>query len=174
MKNALKVIAIALTLVLALGVFTACSGNSGNTATTGGNNSTDNSAKQEHGYFKVFVPEGYTLKHEDAFGDNNPKAFNINLDDSSFTYFMFNIYTEDNAKSSVEATKEMNEGANDVSIEIGGKTWTGVAYDSLGIACFTMYADFDGNFVIVTAAGNAYDSEIVASVLSSLEVNVTE
>jgi len=128
----------------------------------------------EHGYYKVFVPEGYTLKHEDVFGDVDPEAFNLNYDESSFTYFMFHMYSEDNAKSSVETTKELNEDTSDVILEIDGVKWTGIAYESYGIACFQLYADFDGHFVLVSGAGNAYDSALVKVVLGSLEVNVTE
>ncbi len=171
----LRILAIMLVAVLALTVLVSCGGN--NEADTGSDTPAAADVKgamDEHGYYKVFVPEGYTLKHEDVFGDNNPKSFNINSDDSALTYFMFGMYDKDSAEMGVEATKEANEGAEDVTLDIDGVTWTGVAYESLGYSCFQLYAEFDGNFVTVNAAGNAYDSAIVKTVLGSLEVNVTE
>lgn len=185
MKKTIKFLAVLTALVLALAVFAAC----GQKADTGSGNENENvnsgeqteptadevkGAMGEHGYYKVFVPEGYTLVHEDVFGDVNPDSFNINLTDSAFTYFMFSMYEEENAKLSVETTRELNDGAADVTLEANGKTWTGVAYESVGIDCFTLYANFDGNFVLVSGAGNAYDSDLVQTVLGSLEVNVTE
>ena len=182
MKKTLKMLAIAMAIVLALFALASCGGQSGtpDEPANGDSEKADapkndvKGAMDEHGYYKVFVPEGYTLKHEDLWGDNNPKSFNINNDESSFTYFMFNIYDMDSIEMSIGTTKEMNEGAADVTVEIGGRTWTGVAYDSLGIACFSLYADFGGNYVLVSGAGNAYDSALVDTVLGSLEVNVTE
>ncbi len=186
MKNTLKVLAAILALVLAICVFASCGKKNETPASenvpASGNepeqtepaNEEVKGAMDEHGVYKVFVPEGYTLKHEDVFGDNNPKSFNINSDSSSLTYFMFNMYSEDNAKSGVATTKELNDGASDVTLDVDGKTWTGVAYDSVGIPCFQLYAEFDGEFVMVNSAGNAYDSEIVKTVLGSLEVNAAD
>ena len=180
MKKTIRTLAVILALVLSMAIFASC-GNKpaepdGTDAPATPTTSSDEikGAVDEHGYYKVFVPEGYTLKHEDVFGDNDPKSFNLNNDESSFDYFMFNMYSEDNVKSSIDMTKEMNDGAKDVTVDINGVTWTGVAYDSVGIACFSLYADFDGNFVIVSGAGNEYDSALVKTVLGSLEVNVTE
>ena len=170
----LRILAIVMAAVLALAVLVSCGGK---TETETGSDTPAGDVKgamDEHGYYKVFVPEGYTLKHEDAFGDNNPKSFNINCDDSAFTYFMFSINDQDSTEMGVEATKGANDGAEDVTLDIDGVKWTGVAYESLGYSCFQLYADFDGNFVTVNAAGNAYDSAIVKTVLGSLEVNVPE
>ena len=175
----IRILAIVMAAVLTLALLVSCGGTktpTGSDAPEGNDTPSEEvkGAMDEHGYYKVFVPEGYTLKHEDVFGDNSPKSFNINSDDSSFDYFTFNMYTEDNAQSSVAMTKELNDGAEDVTLDLDGVKWNGVAYESLGIACFQLYADFDGNFVLVGGAGNAYDSAIVKTVLGSLEVNVTE
>ena len=180
MKKFLKIAALMMALALVLGAFAACGGtadpadDNGGGKDEGGTTDSVKGTTQEHGYYKVFVPEGYTLVHEDVFGDNDPESFNINQDGGSFTYFMFNMNDEDGVKMSIDTTKEMNDGAADVSVEYNGVTWTGVAYDSLGIACFSMYAPFGDNYVIVMGAGNAYDSDVTGAVLGSLVVNVTE
>ena len=182
MKKFFKLAAVLMTLALVVGMFAACGGGStvsGDTGAAGTPDAPDAPASvagstEEHGYYTVLVPEGYTLVHEDVFGDNNPDSFTINLEDSSFTYFMFSMYDADNAQSSIEITKEMNDGAEDVSVEYGGVTWTGVAYNSLGIDCFSLYGAYGENYVLVSGAGNAYDSEITSAVLGSLTVNVTE
>ncbi len=121
-----------------------------------------------HGVYTVFVPEGYSLVHEDAFGDNDPNSFYIVKDGGGFDYFMFNIYPETSALSGIEATKNFNEGAADVTAEYGGRTWKGVAYDTDVGPCFHLYADFDGTFVVVAGAGNAYDGELAACILGSV------
>ena len=184
MKKTIKFAALLMALALVICAFAACGGSKDPEPANDDGNDTpateapaaDDGVKgtvEEHGYYTVLVPEGYTLKHEDVFGDNDPKSFNINLNDSSFTYFMFNLYSKDNAESSIEMTKSMNEGASDVSVVYNGVTWTGVAYDSLGIACFSLIASFgEDDYVIVSGAGNAYDSAITDAVLSSLTVTV--
>lgn len=179
MKKYFRIFAIVMAAVLTLAVLVSC-GKTQTPAGTGSDAGNDapadevKGAMDEHGYYKVFVPEGYTLKHEDVFGDESPKSFSINSDEATFSYFNFNIFTEENAKDSVDMTKEINEGAEDVTLDLNGVKWTGVAYNSLGYDCFSLYADFDGNFVLVNGAGNAYDGALVKAVLGSLEVNVTE
>ena len=181
MKKTVRLLAVILVAALSILALASCGGTAtpadpSNTdpANTEPSNNTVKGTTGEHGYYKVLVPEGYTLKHEDLFGDNKPGKFNINSDSSSFTYFMFGMYdSAEEAQSNVDTTKDINE-ADDVTVEIGGKTWKGCAYDASGIPCYSIFAEFDGHFVLVTAAGNAYNSEITSAVLSSLEVNVTE
>ena len=171
-KNISKLFVVLLVVSLAVSMFASCSNNSNS-----GSSSSNASIKgevQEHGYFKLLVPEGYSLKHEDVFGDNNPDNFSINNDKNTFDYFYFNLYDLDAVNNSIESTKSINEGVSDVSVDIGEKTWKGIAYISLDIPCFCLYAEFDGNYVYVTGAGNEYNSEVVTSVLASLEVNVTK
>ena len=200
MKQFIKVLALILALVLAIGVLAACGDKkSDDDKTTSGSKDTKDAEKvdgtkeatdtepaetndteikgetETWGRYTVFVPEGYALKGGDAFDENNEKSFNLNGDEGFFNYFMFNLYNEDSAKMSVETTKESNEGAEDVEIEFGGVKWIGVAYESMDIPCFSMYADFGNDeFVLVSGASNAYDSDLVNAVLSSIVVAPAE
>ena len=144
------------------------------TTTTTPTTSAVNGTTETHGYYEVLVPSGFTMNHEDVFGDNDPKYFSLQGDSSYFDYFMFNMMDQDMAQMSIDTTRDINDDTKDVSVIYNGVTWTGVAYNSYGIDCFSMYADFGGgNCVIVSGAGNAYDSDTVRQVLSSLRVNMS-
>ena len=180
MKNVMKIAALMLVLLFAVGMLAAC-GDNGGSGNSGGDNGGGNQAAgvkgttEEHGYYKVLVPEGYTLKGGNILDETDKSKFNLNNNDSALTYFMFSLYDEENAKDSIDMTRDMNDGAKDVTGTYNGVAWTGVAYESIGYQCFSMYADFgDGNFVIVSGSGNAYDGDVTGAVLSSLVVNVTE
>ena len=188
MKKTLRMMALLMVLTLALGTLAACGGKSDapadKNAPAGNEDSKDiaggdpeNGVKgvhEVHGLYRVIVPDGFTLTPGDAFGDTtNPKAFTLSTGDGTYTYYQFNMFSESNARSSIETTKEFNDGAKDVTVVYNGVTWEGVAYDSGDIPCFSMIADYGtDHFVIVSAAGNAYDSNITEAVLSSLLVNV--
>lgn len=126
---------------------------------------------EKHGYYKVLVPEGYTLSKGTVLDETDPEAFTLEKDGSLFTYFMFGLFDRESARDNIDVTKEVNEGAKSVSVTYNDVTWTGVAYQSFGYDCFSMYADFNGQSVVVSAAGNAYDSDITNAILSSLRVS---
>ena len=180
----MKKISKLLVLLTALAMVVCLCAGCGETANNGGNDGDNGGGNQaasvkgstgEWGYYKVLVPEGYTLKGGNILDETDKSKFNLNNNDSALTYFMFSLYDEENAKDSIDMTRDMNDGAKDVTGTYNGVAWTGVAYESIGYQCFSMYGDFgDGHFVLVSAAGNAYDSEITNAVLSSLVVNVTE
>ena len=179
MKNVLKIVAFLMVLVFAVGALAACGdngGNGGNGGDNGGNQAASvKGSTEEWGYYKVLVPEGYTLKGGNLLDENDKGKFNLNSNNDALTYFMFSLFDEEGAKDSVDTTKEINEGAKDVTATYNGVTWTGVAYESIGYQCFSMYGDFGGgHFVVLSAVGNTYDSDIANAVLSSLVVNVTE
>ena len=128
---------------------------------------------EKAGYYKVLVPDGYSLTKGNILDEDDPETFTLEKDDALLTYYMFGMYDDrSDARDNVEVTKEVNEGAKDVTAEYGGVTWKGVAYHSFGYDCFAMYAEFDGRYVVVNAAGNAYDSAVTDAVLSSLRVKV--
>lgn len=179
MKRFVKIAALLMALVFVVGALAACDASGGNNASQDGGNGGNQAAVKgetgEWGYYKVLVPEGYTLKGGNLLDENDKSKFNLNNNDSALTYFMFGEYDEENAKLSIDTTKEVNDGAKDVTADYNGVTWTGVAYESLGYQCFALSADFGGgHFVVVNAAGNTYDSDVTNAVLSSLVVNVTE
>ena len=174
----LRILAIVMAAVLTLAVLVSCGG----TKTPTGSDAPETAAPSgdvkgamdEHGYYKVFVPEGCTLKHEDVFGDEDPKSFRLLFDDNAMAQLMFGIYDQSGAEMGIEATKEANDGAEDVTLDLDGVKWTGVAYEYSGNPCFQICADFDGNFVTVNGSYVAYDDALVKTVLGSLEINVPE
>ena len=177
MKKVIKLAALLMVLVFAVSALAACDngGNSGNGDNGGNQTASVKGETGEWGYYKVLVPQGYTLKGGNLLDENDKGKFNLNNDDSALTYYMFGLYDEEGAKDSLDMTKEINEGSKDVTATYNGVEWKGVAYESIGYQCFELSADFgDGHFVVVNAVGNAYDADITNAVLSSLVVNVTE
>ncbi|MBQ6677183.1 MAG: hypothetical protein IJM71_03945 [Clostridia bacterium] len=175
----LRILAIVMAAVLTLALLVSCGGTktpAGSDVPEGSDAPSDEvkGAMDEHGYYKVFVPEGCTLKHEDFSGSEDPKSFRLLFDEDAMAQLMFGIFDRNGAEMGVEATKSSNEGAEDVTLDLDGVKWTGVAYDYSGKPCFQIYADFDGSFVTVNGTYVAYDSAIVKTVLGSLEVNVPE
>lgn len=170
MKKSFKITSLLIALVMVIGVLAACGASGGN-----GGSSVKGEESSWGYYTKVFVPEGYVLKGGDMLNENDKTKMNINVENTSFTYYMFSIFdSEDSVTMSLDTTKEINEGAKDVTLDVGGVKWTGVAYNSLGVDCFSMYAVYGESYVLLNAAGNAYDGEITNAILSSLEINVAE
>ena len=171
MKSFLRIAALMMVLVFAVGALAAC-GESGNSGDNGGGNQAASvkGTTQEWGNFKVLVPDGYTLKGGNLLDENDPEKFNINNNDNALTYYMFGTYDEEGAKDSIDMTKESNEGAKDVSATYNGVEWTGVAYESIGYQCFELSGKFGDKYVVVNAVGNAYDGDVTNAILSSLEV----
>ena len=188
MKKMIKIAALLMVLIFAVGALAACDNggndtsktddNGGNGATKAENNGGNQPAAiktEEWGYFQVLVPDGYTLTGGNALDHEDPGKLLLNKDADLGTYFMLGLYTEEEAKMGLETTVEFNEGTTEVTTTCNGVTWTGVVYESLGYQCMQMYADFgDNHFVVVNGAGNAYDSDVTNAVLSSIVLNVTE
>lgn len=175
MKRFVKISALLMALVFAVGALAACGESGGGDASQGGNQTANvKGTASEWGVYKVLVPEGYTLKGGNLLNENDTEKFNINNNENALTYFMFGLYDEEGAKDSIDTTRDINEGAKDVTATYNGVAWSGVSYESLGYNCFSMSGQFGDKYVVVTAVGNAYDSDIASAILSSLEVNATE
>ena len=182
MKKGLKTAALFMGLVLVVTALAACGAEPKEDASADPASVKEDSPElseitgtiEEYGFYRVFVPEGFTLTRGDLDGDEtNEEAFLLTPTDASYTYFAFELFTEEDATSNVSLTKRVNDGAGDVSVTYNGVIWTGTAYDQDYAPYFSMYADFGGgHYVIATGAGNAYNSELTEMILSSLEVNV--
>lgn len=122
------------------------------------------------GNITVAVPDGMKLKGGSVLDEKDPDVVNISKEDNAMNYFLITISDdEDSAKSGIEATREANKGAADVSIDAGAK-WTGVTYDFSGTDVMHIYATVDGRIATVQSYGFKSDDEVTKSVLSSLKV----
>jgi hypothetical protein len=85
-------------------------------------------------------------------------------------YFIITISDdEESAKSGIEATRGLNKGAKDVSIDAGAK-WTGITYDYSGTDVMQIYAKVDGRIAMIQSYGFKSDDDVTKSLLSSLKV----
>ena len=163
MNKFFKITCVVLTLVLALTLLAACGG---------GEDAADVKGEtQTWGEITLFVPEEYTLKGGDMFGEEAPNRLTLNKGESSFEYIMVGSgYTEDEAASSIDMTRSVNEGCEDIEITAGANTWTGVAYNSLGVDCVSVSAPIGDGYVLITSAGAAKDDAAFNKVLESIVV----
>ena len=175
MKNFIKITAAVMAALMCCAVFAACGGNTD--TDSNGNSSTAQPAEvktETWGNITVAVPDGMTLKGGSIVDEKDPDVVNISKDDNAMNYFLITINDdEDSVKDGIEATREANDGAKDVSFD-AGKSWTGVSYDFSGTAVMQIYAEFDGRFAVVQSYGFASDDEATKSVLSSLKVSAAE
>ena len=162
-----KLVCAVLALIMAAGMFAACSGE--------GNNDGGSGAKevkgetQTWGRFTLLLPEGMILKGGNMFDENDPSIVTIKDAENELHYLMFNLYDEDTCKSSLESTKSAN-GGEDFTMEANGVTWTGVFYNTFSYEGFQMYGEVDGQYVLVGGYYYGHEHEITKAVVSSLKV----
>ena len=161
------VVLLGLVFVLLLGMLAGCSDSSTPAAAEAVKGSV-----QTWGNISIFVPEGMTLSGGSLIDPEDPDSLWIQLDENQMHYFLVNIVDEETAVSSVDATKEMNDGAADVSVTIGSITWKGAAYKYAGMTdCFQMWASVNGKIALVQAAWYAYDGAEAKAVLESIKLS---
>ena len=171
MKKAIRILALVMAMLLAVGVFAACgeSGGSGDKVSDGGE-----SVKGETktwGNITVLVPEGMTLKGGNILDENDPDVVNISKTDNAMNYFLITVDDdEEDAKGGIDSTREINSGCEDVTVEAGGKTWKGVKYQYSGNDVFQIYATVDGRVPVVQCYGFAPDSDTSKAILASLKI----
>ncbi|MBR6916982.1 MAG: hypothetical protein IKN38_02240 [Clostridia bacterium] len=174
MKKLTKILALALMMALVVTVFAAC-GDKKEGAETADNAGEAASAKgetQTWGNITIFVPDDYKLTGGDMFDAENPDKLTLNTkSDSSFEYVMVSAnFTEDNAVMSLDTTRELNEGCEDVEITAGANKWTGVAYNSLGVDCVALYAQIGEGYVVLNSSGMGKDNASLKAILESIVV----
>ena len=164
MKNLIKLIAIALIVSVVAVALASCGGNS-----EGGSDNAPAGETQTWGNITVLVPDGMELKGGNILDENDPDVVNIHEKDNELHYFLITLGdSEDDAASSIEATKEYNEGAEDYTIDIGGVKWTGVKYDYMG-PVFQAYGTVNGQIVMVQCYGFESDGATTTAVLQSIK-----
>ncbi len=170
MKKFLKIIALVMMLTLVVTVFASC-GDKKEGSDEGASEASAKGETQTWGNITIFVPEGYTLNGGDMFDSENPDKLTLNKEGSSYDYVMISAnFTEDNAVSSIDTTKEMNEGSEDVEITAGANTWKGVAYNASGVDCISLYAKIGEGYVVLSSAGMSKDDATFKTVLESINV----
>ncbi len=169
MKSLIKFIAFALVVSVAVFAFASCGGKTegGDTESTA-----DNAPKgetQTWGNITIFVPDGMELKGGNILNENDPDVVNIHEKENEMHYYLVTLGDdEEDASSSIEATKEYNEGAEDITLDIGGVKWTGVKYDFMG-PVFQVYGTVNGQIVMVQCYGFESDSATTSAVLQSIK-----
>ena len=159
-----KIIALVLVLIMTATLFAACGGSD-----VGDNGDDVKGETQTSGNITIFVPEGFTLKGEDMFGDEDPNKLTLSKDGSSFDYFMVSAgFTQDNAEMSIEGTRSANEGCEDVEIKVGDVTWTGVAYTWSSVDVVVVTAPMGEGYVLFTSSGHGKDDATCKTVLESI------
>ena len=159
MKKYIKIFALVLALIMTATMFASC----------GGDSSDVKGETQTSGNITIFVPEGFTLKGEDMFGDEDPNKLTLSKDGSSFDYFMVSAgFTQDNAEMSIEGTRSANEGCEDVEIKVGDVTWTGVAYTWSSVDVVVVTAPMGEGYVLFTSSGHGKDDATFKTVLESI------
>ena len=177
MKKTIKVIAMLLTLVMALGSFAACGKGSDNG--NGGNDtgSSDNGGAaaikgetKSWGNITVFVPEGYDITGE----EDDPDYVQVYLVSRPLQAFTICVVdSEEDALASIEITKEANEvngGAGDVTIKAGGVNWNGYAYKSGSDDCFVFYGKVGDKWIYVGGGYQTYNIGLTLKVLGSIKI----
>lgn len=167
MKRSVKVLGLILALILLVSLLSACDKGAAPAAAESVKGSV-----QTWGNISVFVPEGMTLTGGSLIDHDDPDALWIQLDENPMHYFLVNIVTQDVAISGVDTTKEMNSDTKDVTLDLGGNTWTGVTYKYAGMSdCFQMWAPMNGKIALVQAAWYAYDGAEAKAVLQSIKLS---
>lgn len=181
MKEITRGLALVLAAVLMLGTLAACGGNGGTSqaASSEAESSQEASSQaapvvsgeeQTWGNFTLLVPEGMTLKGGSLIDPESEDSLTLTLDENEAHYIMMDVVAAETAEASIDATKEMNEGSEDVTLSAGAD-WKGCAYKYAGMMdCFQLYAAVGGKTVMVRSAWFAYDDDTVQAVLSSLQV----
>ena len=117
------------------------------------------------GNISVLVPEGMVLNGGSLTDKEDPNTLWVQDPDSMTPYFLISLYSEENAASSIETTKELNDGQDITPFALNGVEWTGVDYDSGGLPCFQVM----GGGFLVSGAGYGLDDDAALAVLASLE-----
>jgi hypothetical protein len=170
MKKITKILALVLMLALTVTLFAACGGEK----TDADGDSGDAKVKgetQTWGNVTLFVPEEYTLNGGNVIDPEDPDVLTLNKGDSFRDYIMLSAnFTEDNATSSIDTTRSLNDGAEDIEIAAGANTWKGVAYNASGVDCISVYANIGEGYVVVSSAGLTKDDAVLSAVLESVQV----
>ena len=168
-----KIIALAASVALAaccaLGA-AGCSGTSANTNDAANTTaaSTPSGETQTLGNVTVFVPEGYTLQPgtEGAESDDEAWIYPATSGDAIDYYWI--TRNAENAEASIDVTKSLNEGAEDVTFTVGSTEWKGAAYEADGAPTAIVAATVNGTNYLVLLSNHELDAPETQAILGSL------
>lgn len=165
LKTTMKRIRISVCLVLAvlLVSFAACKTDK---KVTGG--------EKSWGRYTMLVPDEMYLKGGSVLNSEDPKTLKLTDRAAPSHYFLFNLCPLENCLGSIEGTRSANEGAKDVSVELGGVEWKGVEYELTGTPAFQVAGEVNGESVLVSSFGYKADGNIAAYILSSIQLSPAE
>lgn len=163
--NLFKLVIFALAAIFAAAALAGCA--------CGGDNDGEkpevNGTEKTWNRITVFVPEGMELTGS-ADGSTDKDIVYVQDSSENAKYFLITLCTEQSAKDDVEAAKKAFSG-EDVQFKAGKNEWTGVKYKLAGEAdCFNLYANINGQTVLVTGSRYAHDSAEAKAVLGTIKI----
>jgi|GEM_PF-6070028 hypothetical protein len=193
-KSIMKLIAIVLSSLMAAALICACNKTSNNTGegsekTTakpddnvnvlpGENTDTgkeDPSIKGEtrdYGIFTgLFIPESMDFTAGTMIDPESEEGFRLADKDHPTNYIYFGTSTD--PEWDIDHSREMNAqyDPQDISFELNGNTWQGIAYKYNGeLDCFQIYTTIGDHVISVMSAGYPYDGALVKAVLASVNI----
>ena len=183
MKLMTRILALMLAVLMLAAVMAACGEKKDEGKTENGGSDTASQAdnggaaaagsEQTWGEITVFVPDSMNMQGGDGtFDPDDQKTLWLYDNAKATNYIKVTIVdSEDDAKSSIDTTKSMNEEYNpeDTAQTINGTAWKGVKYDASGTACSSQYAVIGDKVYFIMEAGFEFDGEIMTSILESLK-----
>lgn len=175
MRNVSKILALILAIAMLASVMVACGDDKkdGSAADSAANEPSVPGEKQTWGEITVFVPDSMTMEGGDGtFDPEDPKTVWLHDKENSMNYIKVTILdSEDNAKSNIETSKEINKEYNpfDVSVNFNDIfKWEGVAYNAEGTDCCALYCNTGSKVYYVMAGGYKENDKTMMEVLKSL------
>lgn len=177
MKYFSKVLALILAIAMLATFMVACGGKKDDDKSGAGADTAEpavTGAEQTWGELTVFVPDSMDFKGGDGtFDPDDPKTAWLTDKEKATNYIKVSIVdSEDNAKSNIETTREMNKSYNpvDSSVKINDTAeWTGITYNASGTDCTMLYSVAGDKVYFVMAGGYKDNDDTLLEVLKSLK-----
>ena len=174
MIKIIKAACFALIFVMMFSVLASC-GSGGGNEESGTSTPDDSVGKIETwGNINIYVPGGSKLIGGSLVDGADPDSLSIKSADGKNYYVVTALTDEAKAKDSIASTKEKNPGETpeEVTLDIGGTVWSGIAYKHADSSeSFQMWAKIGNKVVLVGAERHAYDSEETKEVLGSIVIS---
>lgn len=128
-----------------------------------------------YGVFSEFyITDDMQIKYGKLAGHDNAKAVWVELIENDAHSILIQCESEDICKSSIAYAKESHEGAQDVSVSLGGRTWTGVTYRYMDMMdCFAVYAMDGDDGILINASWYTLQDVSSTIILSSIKLRKT-
>ncbi|MCR5782462.1 MAG: hypothetical protein K6G90_06955 [Clostridia bacterium] len=179
-----KAIAIFVTLLLLVGVFSACGGNSDGDKADNSDANVEAEAEnvksvpgetKSWGKLSVLVPEGYTFKEGTMSSDTDENGVRLINDNEMWDYMYFTVMDIETAENNVQYSLEGNSSYDAKSVDelkTGDKTWTGETHSDAdaGWTAYAVYTKLDDSQVIYALVCTK-DIDTMNAVLASVRLS---